>query len=668
MRNLLLILLPFLASFLTLPKLFAEEVVKLKELVVKEKKIEEEAPKSLTSFTTIIDAKKFRKRVKNIPELLQETVGVNIRQYGGLGSFSTVSIRGSSAEQVAILLDGVPLNRAISGVVNISDIPIDEVERIEVYRGISPIKFGITGIGGVINIITRKPKKRLSFETKDFYGSFNTYKTNLSITQRIHGLSYLIFLDRTHSDGDFKFLNDNGTPLNKSDDRWEKRKNNDFDSEEYLLKLDYEKNGFSFLLSNDTFHKWEGVPGISSFQSTHAKLKTLRNITNFRFKEEGKIISRNLDFELHPYYFYSVQKFKDVYGEIGTGRQDNKNVTNSYGFDLNFSYYLGLSHVISFYQGVKWEKYVGEDKLARIKRGNTQKRRTYSFGLEDEIHLFSEKLILTPSIRYDYYKNDISGQVPFYWTKIAPRQSKNDDFWTRAFGFKFQPYSWLAIKGNIGKFHRVPNFYELFGDRGQIVGNTNLKPENSLNRDIGFEIRKANLFWLNSFRFSYSYFYNTIDDMILFIQNSQRTSIARNISKAKITGHEWDLFVNVGNFLTIFFNWTKEKPKDRSNIKYWRGKNLPGRPENQRFLKVSLLSKWAKIFYEYNYIGKNYLDRANTVEIKNREIQNAGFILTPKKFLSLTFEVKNFKDEHSFDIVGYPLPGRSYFVTLDLRI
>lgn len=63
---------------------------------------------------------------------------------------------GSSADQVSIYLDGILLNTASSGAVNLADLPLDNVEKIEVYRGTSPAKFAASGIGGVVNIVTKK--------------------------------------------------------------------------------------------------------------------------------------------------------------------------------------------------------------------------------------------------------------------------------------------------------------------------------------------------------------------------------------------------------------------------------------------------------------------------------------------------------------------------------
>src|SRR3989449_9009126 len=97
-----------------------------------------EGPAALdsTAFATVIRAEDFAGRVTSVPELLREAVGVQVRGLGG--EYATVSIRGSTAEQVVVYLDGVPLNRALGGAVNLADLPLGQVESIEVYRGFTP--------------------------------------------------------------------------------------------------------------------------------------------------------------------------------------------------------------------------------------------------------------------------------------------------------------------------------------------------------------------------------------------------------------------------------------------------------------------------------------------------------------------------------------------------
>ena len=110
-----------------------------------------------TAFATVVDTRAAPTGVETLSDALAETVGVQVRRFGGLGDFTTVSVRGFSPRQVQVYLDGVPLSRADNETVDLSDLHLDAVERVEVYRGTTPLRFAQAGPGGVVNVVTRRP-------------------------------------------------------------------------------------------------------------------------------------------------------------------------------------------------------------------------------------------------------------------------------------------------------------------------------------------------------------------------------------------------------------------------------------------------------------------------------------------------------------------------------
>lgn len=94
--------------------------------------------------------------VRTVGEAIAFVPETLARAYGGPGGLITPSIRGSSAEQVLVLLDGIPLNGVFAGTVDLSTLPIDDVERIEILRGPFSAIYGSGALGGVISIVTRR--------------------------------------------------------------------------------------------------------------------------------------------------------------------------------------------------------------------------------------------------------------------------------------------------------------------------------------------------------------------------------------------------------------------------------------------------------------------------------------------------------------------------------
>ncbi len=118
----------------------------------------EESADSPSAFVTVIHARDYDDRFETVEDLLHHAAGVRVRRFGALGSYSPASIRGSKAEQVLVLLDGVRLNSAHRGAVDLSTLSLRTIERIEVIRGGGSARYGSDAIGGVIVMTSRRPE------------------------------------------------------------------------------------------------------------------------------------------------------------------------------------------------------------------------------------------------------------------------------------------------------------------------------------------------------------------------------------------------------------------------------------------------------------------------------------------------------------------------------
>ena len=103
---------------------------------------------------TIIRPEEFKGEQKTLPDFLKMVPGVHVREVQGKGQYTTVTVRGSTAAQVGVFVDGVLTNLGGDAAVDISTIPVSNIERIEVYRGYIPARFAGTFIGGVINVVS----------------------------------------------------------------------------------------------------------------------------------------------------------------------------------------------------------------------------------------------------------------------------------------------------------------------------------------------------------------------------------------------------------------------------------------------------------------------------------------------------------------------------------
>lgn len=154
----------------------------------------------------IVRPDEFKGEQKSLPDLLLTVPGVHVREVNGKGQYTTVTMRGSTAAQVGIFIDGVLANLGGDTAVDLSIIPVKNVERIEVYRGYIPSRFGGTFMGGVINIVTKKPETTdVSLEVgKSSYGG---KRGSMEITAPLGDGSLMVGTNYESSDGDFKYKN-----------------------------------------------------------------------------------------------------------------------------------------------------------------------------------------------------------------------------------------------------------------------------------------------------------------------------------------------------------------------------------------------------------------------------------------------------------------------------
>jgi iron complex outermembrane receptor protein len=619
-------------------------------------------------FVTVIEADEFDARATDIAELLEKSVGVSVRRFGGAGDPATASIRGSSSEQVTVLLDGIPLNRARSGVVDLSNVPLRIVRRIEVYRSFTPLRYRSAAIGGVINIVTRSAGGEPVTEAAVTYGAFNGYELNGTHAGRAGRADYLLAGNLAGSDGDFEFKDDNGTRFERADDEVTDRQNNDFDSREvYASTRIPAGRNWTLEAFGELFDKNEGVPGISSNQSRDARLDTRRGMFNLRAAGDPLAVD-GLSGWLRIFAVTEESHFRDPLGEIGVGRQNSVDSNRAAGAEAYADYFLGDHQIVSALASVQAERYDNEDRLAGT-TSRDQDRVVYQLGFEDQIFLLDDRLILEPQVSQVWIDNDFGGPVDPSGREAS---GGDDDFLSYKLGGRIELGRGWAAKANAGRAWRYPNLTELFGDRGTVTGNPRLDAERSDKWDLGLTFARAGVgpdsLGIERVTLEAAWFQSDSRDLILFEQNSQRTVRPVNISEADTRGIELAASATLFGHLDLTANYTWIDSENRSDIPFLKGNRLPGVPEQELFLRADVYTERLRAWYEFVGADDNFLDQANFEKVADREIHNAGVSTTWRDSLILTFELKNITDERISDVLGFPLPGRAWFGRAVLKL
>lgn len=155
---------------------------------------------------TVIRPEEFKGEQKDLADFLKMVPGVHVREVNGKGQYTVVTVRGSTAAQVGVFVDGILTNLGGDAAVDISTIPVKNVERIEVYRGYIPARFGGTFIGGVVNIVTKRPAKA-DISAEIGKSSFGGKSASLEVMSPLGSGSLMVGLNHETAKGDFPYKN-----------------------------------------------------------------------------------------------------------------------------------------------------------------------------------------------------------------------------------------------------------------------------------------------------------------------------------------------------------------------------------------------------------------------------------------------------------------------------
>ena len=607
------------------------------------------------AYATVITRESFEGRETSLPDVLAEATGVQVKRLGGLGTFSTLSLRGSSADQVEVYLDGILLNTAFGGGVDLSNLPLAHVGQIEVYRGAGA---GGNGLGGTVHVRTRRTHRRWFHGIRGSWGALDTRLLS-GVFGGGFGLSeFLVVADYAHSDNDFAFLDDNGTEYNANDDVWSRRQNNDHRSFNLLGKWRRAFGEDRILSIHETAHwKYQGMPGISNNQSQNAHLDGFQTMTEVAY--EDRVLLRSVNTRQSLYVTHVKERFRDLDGEIGIGRQDNDYLTRTYGWQGRLQTVLFSRCDIAAAIGVHRETYLPTTRVRSVANLFDSQRWIFSVRTGLDISLPGEIGIWSFGAEQRRIYSSFTGASPFNFSLLAPDSANTRDLTSLRSGVRLDLASHLMFKANAGRVFRVPSFYELFGDRGGVVGNVNLRPEYGLTWDAGLRYADG-MTTLESAFFDHRY-----EDLIQFVHTSQATSRPVNIGKARVYGVEMTAQRRFGSRVDLSGNYTYQKATDKSNIPHLNGNILPNRPPHALFVRATMRLGRCTVFYDYTFEDGNFLDRANRRPLFSRHVHNAGVKVDTRLGFHIGLEVKNLTGAQIADTWGYPLPGRAFFLSVN---
>jgi len=562
----------------------------------------------------------------SLPELLQRQPGIEISNNGGQGKVSTLFLRGASSTHSVILLDGIRIDSATAGLTAIENIPLSQIEKIEIVRGPASSLYGQDAIGGVIQIFTKKGLNGFKPYISFGYGKYNTSIAQGGIRGGDDTTSYAINLSSQNSTG-FSAFEPNTNPaataniFNLDKDGYRNKSVSASLSHKINEKLDI---NFQYFLSqgknkyDNRYANWDPSIDWKNTQDQESLSGTVNSqLTNY-WKSSLRVGLGIDDYvEKQRYISGATREVDNVY----------KTIQNQITWQNDLI--LPLGSLVLLYD--KLDQKINVTDTSYSKKDRQNDAYMIGYNLSQANHNFQA------NVRKDFnsvYRDATTGNI----------------------GYSYAIDSNWSIASSFGTAFRSPTFNYLYAGSN---ANPDLQPEKSKNIEAQLKYQSDAEF------FSFVTFKNKITDFI--ISNGTTGYRPYNINTAEIYGAT----VSSSHFINHFqvkSSFTVQSPMNESADKY-----LPRR--SNFFGTVGLnyfIQNW-NLGFEATGSGNRYNDAENLFNIPGYIKTNLFADYQITKNLAMNARVDNvlgknytyaYEGNPTTDGFRYQTPSQSFFISL----
>ena len=602
----------------------------------------------------------------SISDILAKEPGLIIRRLGARGSFSSLSIRGLGNNNVTFVLDGVPLISTSMGQPDLSLYPLEQIERIDIYRGDSPTSFN-RGLGGIVHLKTKLKLKDYT-QVKMKLGDFGAREVHLAQSVKIGGFRTTLTSSVEQSLGRFKYYDDQNTLYNLDDDQFRQRLNNHYTLFAYGLNLRHAIADTKIIFNHNGRIRQQGVPGTGTIQAEQTSAK--EHEFNQRLTLDSlSFLDKAIELKFAGDFLLTRRQFKDPQNEVGLGVSSMHSELQQWGVDSGFRYRFNKQNMLSLNPRWATKNYVQSENANEVSPLEIKHAEDSLYVGSTYRYTLSAFLKLKISLRHSSSKYTTTYKNTSPETEIRSKTSP-----TMTLMGHYKKVSWGI---HAGDYHRFPTLLEFYGDGGKTsVANMDLQPEQGQNVDLGLKFKI-----IPNMQTSLNIYASKSQNMILILQNSQQTLRAENISKNLIYGAEIAEHIKLSP-IALKLSYTYLMAQDKSEILGFHDNRLPGLAPHNAQARISYKTARLTLYLENEFRAHAYLDRANQRRIPQRFFHHMGFQtdfekspwrfalvihnLLNKRFenISLPDQIQNKARSGIVDYMGYPLPGRLVKISL----
>ena len=565
---------------------------------------------------SVIGQRQLQGTASNINDVLARTVGVTIRNTGGMGSASRISVRGLEGKRMGMFIDDTQMSQ-LSNFVALNDIPTSIIERIEVYKGIVPYKFGGSALGGAVNVVT-KEYPPVYFDFSYEVGSFNTHQlsTILKRTDRKSGLQFGIGGVISYAKNNYKMAlaNLDGRIVERDHDRFKKIMGG---MSVKATKWWFDEVKWELVLTR-TRQEIQGI----DLNVREAYNHSTSYVTALTLKRKNFFLD-GLDFDFDAGYIIGkyglCDKAEHRYdwdgkvlppvssfgGEQNNFASDGNNRSNELTAKLNMGYTIDMHHALNLNIYADHNSLHPNDSLMDKSLGFRanfpSKMKTLTVGLSYDLTLFDGRFQNAFTLK-EFLFSSRSRSIDIYSVKEPQpvKTSKNYIGFSNAMRYKFT--NDLMLKASFNSEVRIPTSEELIGNGYSILASPALRPERTSGLNLGLLYRHIKTDG-GLIEIELNGFYNQLEDMIRFTPDMIPTMARyRNFGSVRTKGVELEAKGDICPLLYLYANGTYQDLRDvRKTIP---GTEVENPTRNKRIPNVPyLLANFGAELHKENLFG-----------------------------------------------------------------
>ncbi|PLX00444.1 MAG: hypothetical protein C0594_15715 [Marinilabiliales bacterium] len=614
-----------------------------------------------TGYKTIsIDSSVIAEQANHdLSSLISENTGIFIKNQGK-AAISTISLRGTSPSHTDVQWNGISIRSPLMGQTDLSQIPVSIIDNIDIMYGSSSIEYSQGALGGSILLETKPDwQNTIGGKLSQSVGSYNNFQEYGQINLGNKTLQSKTRLYYNHGKNNFTFTNKNIADIDPVSGEliYPTQENRYADYEQYgLVEELYFKTRKGITINGKYWYQssFRSIPRLNTFEGNDYS-NISRELENSHrgmvevkkyFQSSTLLFSNTAAYSDHTYYL--------------------KNFITGYGYEpivyANSNYLTNVSKL---------------EYSCKMKKGTIQSIVQNAFSTVSTIDTITKqgydvkRNILDAILKYKYdFTKKLKSSLTFKESWI-PEQSQAFNP-SLALSYDLDDTLGIILQANISSNNRFPDLNDLYWQPG---GNPDLLPEASRSAEMNVLMLSPNE---KNFDLSISGFYADINNWIQWLPSVQGYWQAVNIDKVKTYGMEcWaDAGLELGKVKFIVRGaYAYTKSLNYGNPETWGkeayGKQLPYTPVHSLSLKGNMQYKGYSFSWLHNSYSERYTTSSNEISKRDwlypyfmNNLNLSKNLILKNIQLSLLLRINNIFNEEYRSVLGRPMPGRNYQLSL----